>query len=665
MARENLPNVIMQFDCSGDNPSKLLYRDVARHALKNILPPALLINTSEDPEIREDRQHEFASLLPLFHSTLPLFHSTPFENIPANISFFVLSKVRPNAFQFFFEMISHWLIPGKRLNVVLFHAVDFALPDLGSDNYTLCEVMIHIDNLSDLEELRKNLPIIETEVRLGMQSSYYARRILEIKGLTADAKTSIIQAYIASLIARLPKAFDYDILTEMQHVLVMCRDDFKAERSSRHLARIICGQYLFRKTLRDLAQRIPDKRHLFLKLFQANLHKIENDKKVLGLLVGFNYLRDKEVFEERHLLSAIQNYVPSAHAVEHSFFANRRGTEPICTFYMEIEKPGGEKFTPDEIRMLRQELPADLKDRIEHLMHPIFMPRNEEEIMRNILSLSNQIKFIHDLPQVVISFDQQTHTDLFFTVILVRVMKPGCAYIQEMFNAANTQLGYIHDRSKTVGFLRKKYAKEAAVFGVSISKNQFLRRDHSIDLNKARQTVAAELVNVLGDIRDFNGGLISKQNELMCAFREEIGSEVKYNELLLENFFYSLTPDVMRTVLDPMTLKTWFMLLLESIEAGFFAGENYAIKMKVDETHVYAMIKTEDSSLRETLNQHLNQFDSTAAKMGCSFVSVYEISYIGYLFISDESNEQQHFCQTLQNALADWNQKIQLHTVKR
>lgn len=648
---DHLPNISMLFDCSGDNPSSLLYREIARNALKNILPPNLLIPHYEDLDLQSDQQEEFSTLL-------PLFHAFPGPTVPTNISFFVLSKYRPNSFQFFFEMISHWLVPGKRLNITLFHAIDFYLPDLGPDIYTLCEVMVNVDRQDELEELSRNLPIIETEICLGMQSNYYARRILEVKGLTPDAKTAIIQDAIASLIDRLPKVFDYDLLTEMQHVLVMSPDEFKAQRQSRHLTRIISGHYLFRKILREAVQRVPEKRHLNLKLFRASLHMPEGDKTVLGIIVGFNFLRDKEVFEERHLLSAIQNYVPAAQAVENSFFANRRGTEQICTFYFEIEKPDGEKFTADEIRILRQELPTDLKDRIEHLMHPVFMPRNEEEIMRNILSLSNQIKYIHDLPQVIISFDQQTHTDLFFTIILVRVMKPGSASIQDMFSFAETPLGYIHDRTKTVGFLRKKYAKEAAVFGVKVDKNQFLRRDHSIDLNKARQTVSLELVKVLGDIRDFNGGLISKQNELLCSLREALNDTVKYNELLLENFFYSLTPDVMRTVLDAQVLKEWFLLLLESIDAGFFAGENYSVKMQVEPDYVIAMVKAEDKGLRDLLNQALSGFDTTSTKCGCSFVSVYELSYIGFIYLCDEPDGQQLFCQTLQKTLDTWHHKV-------
>lgn len=650
------PRITTLFDQSGASASNQLYKEVIVSTLKKILPDNIRTLAS-DPDILDDQREEFISLL-------PLLTATPCETTPANMSFFLISKYRPNAFKFFFEMISHWLVPGKRLNVLLFYAVDFHIPDFCKESFTLCEVMIHVDSMAQLEILQCNLPIIETEVRLGMQSTYYAQRILEIKGVAGDAKTAMIQECIAYLLVRLPKVFENDLLTEMQHVLVMCRDEFKAARDCRHLSRIISVHYLFRKSLRESVKATPSRRHLSLKIFRATIHLPSKDKAVLGVLVGLNFLGDKEVFEERQLLSAIQNYIPNSQAVENSFFANKRGTEHICTLYLEIEKVNGEEFTGEEIRILRRELPTDLKDRIEHLMHPVFMPRNEEEVMRNILALSNQIKYLHDLPQVFISFDEQTHADLFFTVILLRVMKPGDLSIQEMFRMSETSLVYIHDRSKTIGFLRKKYTKEATVFGVKLAKNQFLRRDHSIDLNKARQSVASEIVSVVGEMRDFNGGMISKQNELFCAFRELLSNQAKYNELLIENFFYSLTPDVMRTALEPKVLKSLFLLLLESIENGFFSDENYALKIQVDPRYILVMIKSEERSLKESINKALSRFDFHSSKMASSYVLVYEISYLGYLYLCDEPDQQQAFCHALQHSVMDWDQKRRLSSVR-
>ena len=79
------------------------------------------------------------------------------------------------------------------------------MPELSHDIYTLCEVIIRIEKREELEEIQRNLPIIESEVKLGMASSYYASRILEIKGLSSDEKTAMIQEHIAYIIKRLPK----------------------------------------------------------------------------------------------------------------------------------------------------------------------------------------------------------------------------------------------------------------------------------------------------------------------------------------------------------------------------------------------------------------------------------------------------------------------------
>lgn len=634
-----IPNIVTSFDNPSGNSNNSLYSEIIRNTLKKILPSHIAstsLKAYSNVELRE-----------LIHSNMPLVTTSSCEKAPSNISFFVLSKYRSNAFKFFFEMISRWLVPGKRLNVVLIYAADFRMPDLGDDVYTLCEVMIHVEHESELQQILTNLPIIETEVCLGVESSYYARRILEVKGLTADEKTALIQEYIAYLTARLPKAFDVDVLTEMQHVLVMCRDDFKAARDCRHLSRIISIQYLFRKSLRESVKDSPQNRHLSIKLFKSKIHLPSGPKNVLCVLVGVNFLRDKEIFEKKHLLSAIQNYIPSAKDLDGSFFANRRGTEHIGTLYLEIEKNNGQDFTSDEIRILRKELPTDLKDRFEHLMHPVFMPRNEEEIMRYILSLSNQIKFLRDIPQVVVTFDEQTHSHLYFTVILVRVMMPGSSSLQDLFKGANTFLEYIHDRSKMVGYLRKKYTKEATVFRVKFPKEHFLRRDHTIDLYKARQTVVSELSTIIGEFRDFNGGMITKQNELLSSVRELLQDGTKYNDLLLENFFFSLQPLTMRTLLESEALKILFLMLLDAIDHGF--TNDSIFRLRVEPDFVFLLFKAEENNLKDEVNKGLAQFNMHSTELASFYLKVHEVPYGGYIYRSDDPIKQSDFCQAIQN----------------
>lgn len=648
MQESKIPRISTLFDGSTDNTNSQLYHEAIKNVLDKILPSGIFEPTVNDAESLKGQLAKFHGLFPHLASTVAK------EEFPSNMSFFALARFRPNVFRFFFEMVSHWLVPGKRLNVLLIYATDFRLPDYGSTIYTLCEVMIQVSNAEELKQIKQNLPMVEAEIRLGMESSYYARRILEIKGLSADDKTAMIQEYISYLIQRLPKFFDAELLTEMQHVLVICRDEFKATRNSRHLSRIIGIQYHFRQMLNEALIVAPSMRHLTLKLFQVR----SQNHKALALNVGINFLKDNEVFEQRHLLNAIQTYIPNVKAVDNTFFANRRGNDKICTLYLEVEKEDGTSFTAKEIQTLRRELPRDLKDRIEYLMHPIFMPRNEEEVMRNIVSLSQQIKFVRDLSQVFISFDEQTHAHLFFTVIVVRIITPDSQPIADLFKKTDTFIKYIHDRCKTVGILRKKYAKEATVFRVKFAKDQFLRSDHSINLYEARQAVVLELHRVIGEFRDFNGGMISKQSQTLTAIKKVLKEHTKYNELLLENFFYSLSPVIMRTVVDPLAFSKLFNYFTNAMEKSSLEGENYEIKIVKESGTVLVLLKSCYRTLKEDVNRALSKLPlESSSELANAYLYKHDFHYLGYIYRSGSMPKQELFLETLHNSLSSWEKK--------
>lgn len=624
-----------------DNPEHPItkrYREVIGYQLRKILPPGIFVG-GDDQESREDQRGRLLEALPVF--TYSQFK----ERVPFDTSFFLVFKYRSNAFKFWFEMVSRWLVPGKRLNVVLFYAVDFRAPELGEEIYTFCEVVMRVETLEELEELRRNLPVIQTEICLGVQSAYYARRILEIKGLSADEKTAMIQEHIAYLVQRRPSDFDRDVFAEMQHVLVRCPDEFKAQRESRHMSRIISVHYLFRKELHRQVKKTPNRRHLFVKLVRARLHLADGKKRVLGLMVGLNFLRDTEVFEERHLLKAVRNFIPSVEPIEGSFFLSARASETVGTVYLEIEKNDGTDFTLSEIQRLRRELPSDLKNRIEQLMHPVFMPRNEEEVMRNILSLAGQLKYLRDIPQVMISFDEQTASRLIFTVILLRVLRTGDAAVGQLFVDTKTPLEYEHDSSKTVGYLRRRYPKEATVFRVRLPKERFLRGDHSIDLYRARRFVVGELNRVIGEFRDYNGGMISKQDELIGTVRAQLAEVGYYNDLLLENFFFSLNPVIMRSVLPPAPLKALFMMLVEAIEEGFFREGDDSVRMQRLDGFVLVLVTLKDPDAKERLDKAVEGVNSGSTELATAFVTVHDTPCVGYAYRCQDPAKQTAFFQ--------------------
>ena len=636
---ENILTVQTLFETpEGDRVNNEQYCNIILGILKKILPADFF-------EFKESMEATWEHQKALLKQVIPLVSCSEARNFPGTASFFAFSHYCQNSFKFFFEMISRWLIPGRRLDVVLIYASDFCLPELSQHVYTVCEVMVKINTNEEFQEIQRHFPIIGSEITLGINSVFYAQRILEIKGLSADEKTALIQACIMFLVKRYPQIYGTDVFTEMQHVLVMCREDFKAARNARHLSRIVGIQYLFRKTLRETIKKNAQRRHFNLKIFRAVIQLPQGRKRVLGVLVVVNLLKDHDIFGEKHLLKAIHHYIPSAQPVENSFFINKIPPDPISTIYLEIEKNDETEFTYQEIKKLRRVLPSDLKNRVEHKLSPIFMPRNEEEIMRNVLNLTEQIKFVRDIPQVFISFDEQTSSHLIFTVILARHLKPPHKPIADLFKSAESFLEYIPDRIKILGYVRKKYAKEATVFHLKLLKDNFLRADHSVDLYKARQTV-------LGEVRDFNGGMIFKQYEALSSIRKLLTDVKDYNELLLENFFYSLSPVVVRALLDPKAFKTLFLMLLEGLKE--YKQEGYYLKLHMESYNVFVLVIFEDPQLKESLSKAVADLQITPTELAASSIRANGNTCLGYICCSHGTGKKELLFQRLQDTLNAW-----------
>lgn len=637
---ELIPEIIPAFEMPESPSYYHLYLEVVKQTLLKILPKSLFESFRATGIVSDEERMAYHNLLPFFSATHP-------KHVPGDMAFYVISRYRTNSFKFFFEMISRWLVPGKRLDVLLIHAVDFVIPDICLDKYTLCEVVVRIDSIEDLKSIKTNFPILESEIRLGINSSYYARRILEIRGLTTNDKTAFIQENISHLIARHPAYFDQDLIHEMQHILVFCHDDFKEQRLSYHLTRIITLTYLFRKWILDSIKKNPFKRYIYLKVFRASVNFAEAGRRVLGVLIGINFIRENEVFEKAQLLKAIRQLIPNVEVVEGSFLTHRRGGEQVCSLYFELEKENNEQFEAHEITKIRKELPGQLKNHVEQLVHPVFMPRNEEEILRNIMILSDQIKYTCLIPHAIISFDEQTHSEISFNIILVRLEGPNVPSIQQEFETKESDFEFIYDWGKTLGSLKKKLNKTATVFRLKFSKEPYLRKDQTVDLYRARKAVANELERILGDVRDYNGGMFSKQNELLDNARGLLGDKVLLHEHLFENLFFSLQPVVMRTILEAEALCSLFLHLLELSNSD----DEQAAKLIRTPCFVFGVFrfKPEELHRKEALQKRIQQLNVQSFDLAHACLKIDDIWHLGFVYRCDQKDKQDIFCQQVLN----------------
>lgn len=583
-----------------------------------------------------------------FLKELPLVVHSDLQPPPFHLRLYLLCKKRSHVGRFFMEMVGRWLVPGKLLPSSFCFMRDFKFEEGGETTYTFIEMQVPIERKWDAEVVLRHLDLLIQEIKLGVSSTYHGYRVLEMRGLSGHEKIGIIQEEITRFLERFPQRFDYDIFTLMQHCFLVAGEEFKRMRECHHLIRVIASLYLLRKELLLRVEAHPQKRHISLVLKSAQLNLPLGTKYVLTVCVGLNFLREHEIFAKRHLIRAIQTCLPYSRAIEESYLEIEEPTCSVHLLYLEIEKEDKESFTLQEIQQLKQELPYNLKGRIEYLLRPIFMPRNEEEVMRNIILLSHQLKYVKDLPQVVIAFDEQTDKQLVFTVILTRVVSDQSFLASVLLKKMSDNYEPIIERERQVGVIRNKYVKQALVIRMKLPSSPFLREDDSVDLYVARREVLSEIQKAFGEVRDFNGGMISKQSEAFLALKKMLGSVAHQHKLLLENFFHSIYPIECRSVLNPRFLtKLFAMLLAPAKQQNKWCGLSFDSEEGCD----LALIDFYEIGCKQKVLDAIHPLGILSRKLVQIHLQTVDGIHLGFIYLEHDDEKKRLFFETLKGAL--------------
>lgn len=313
------------------------------------------------------------------------------------------------------------------------------------------------------------------------------------------------------------------------------------------------------------------------------------------------------------------------------------------------------KNLPDLIGQLKKKLPCEFLRQAENNVHPIFMPRNEEETIRNLIVLTNQIKYVRDLPQVSIHYEKQTDVDLTFTVIIARLLKGTIDPLRKILEKSRLKMDI--DDVRVMGYLKQKYAKEAAVLRVTVNKRPFFRADYSVDLLRARQQIVAGLVDCLGEFRDFNGGMILKQDEALSQLRHDLGILSQEKEFILENYFYSLKPGIMQTVHETAVLKKHFELLNAVLTADFKL-QPYQIVREVAGKFLLCFVAAPSGSYKENVLDAIAPLEISSRNLTMSFLEVEETSAMGFILRMETGEVAQAFQEAIENAFKEWSHRF-------
>ena len=609
---------------------------------------------------------------------LTIFKKQQVKKYPCcfSLSCLCLSHFNYGVGRFIADMLSKWLIPGSQFLLSNHRSLTFSFKkDLKKTMYYLCEYHVTIYNKKEKDLIDKNLVYFLKELKLNILSVYQARSIISMRklslnqksmiikenisnllktqkkicttafdhmqnflvNLSAEKKISEVEKNIAYLINKNPNDFDRNVFHSIHNILLLFDNKFTQIRDPRYISRIIGFQYLFRKSMDQSIYNEPNKRHLMMKILKTRFNENNQQIHVLGIVIMLNFINENERFDKNHIIEAIWHCLPNVKYVANSYIVDRRD-EKIRFYYLEIKKVNLASFYLEDIKILKKRLSQELENRVESIIHPIFMPRNEEEIMRNIILLSKQLKYVNDIPQLIINYDKQRGIHILFTVILLRLVKEDSKIITK-FNIKTNDYIKIHvEETRKIGFLKKKYIKEASIIKFILKKDLFIRDDLSLNLVKARQEVSNTLTKIIGHFRDYNGGMILKQNQALSELKKMIKNDyTKIKETLLEDFFYSLKPIIMQNILSTKLLINVFLLIKTLLNNKKELGTNpYIKKTNVFEKYFSICILTHSLEYRKRIDQEINKMKIPSfelAKFSIGNIKTFRNIYIfGYIY---------------------------------
>lgn len=619
-----------------------------------------------------------------FDDKIPLIMHSSLDNEKTSIfsiSSIIPAKMTLGAGSYISETFSRWLVPGKQLSIVKGNSTVFVFESVPDTPYFLHQIYLKITNQNEIPIIKRQFPLLADQIKINTSIVKHARSVVASRSLTPAEKKALINTNINSLIhtdqnsskksifeevnqlitpfsaeektkkiqknlhwlsENKPLIFERDLFTELKTLLLLLSDNFIANRGHKKTTKILSYIYLFRKFLLEKRKNQPDIRHTIVKIFNFS-----GEKKVVGILVCLNFLNKSELFDEKHLLKSIQAVVPSYNVVGDSLFIDTRDNHHVKTLYIEIDVSSSKSTVSLIIKSLRSKLLKEIKNNIQMLHQSLFNPHNEEELFKNTVILSQQLRYVNDIPQVMINFRSQSNHYISFSVLLARIIKKNAKPVGEHFASLDPNIEIQRHKKKTLGTVRKKHPKEFHSFEILLPKKQFIRKDFSLDIIKARSFVYKQLCLAFGDIRDYNGSLIHQKNEMVKIIKKELKEKKLTNEILIDHFFYNMEPHYIGHIVPRRIIQYALITINDLIE-----------KTVIDKIHIqkhqennYTMI-----FILQPINKHTHTQKKPSSNLSSSIAyssfTLYEISINCFIFSDCSQEKRQQLTDAVYKAYA-------------
>lgn len=468
-------------------------------------------------------------------------------------------------------------------------------------------------------------------------------------------KISYLNQRLNNLAERFSHFVDPSILKERDRLLAYFDGDFVQKRSPTHLLRLLLSQHLQRKKLLGSHPLTSKNRAVEFRILPVKLQYPFVSKKVVGILVQMSLSNRYDLFDEEIFQRSVHQLLPTLHMVRGSLYKFQGNNDNIHTLYAEFEKPGNNPLTATELGLLKKNLGEELIDRTEKLVPAIFKVRNQEEALRNILTLSQEIDHLSDLPQVMISFETQSSEEFTFTVIGVRAENQLSIALDNLIQQGPS-CRWILERKQIVRYLQDHEPIVAYLFRVLLMPdNTILRSDGSLNFFAARQKVAATLKESIGDYRDFNGGILIKQEETLLSLKNAF-PHIPFEQI--ENIFYSITPIEMQTILQTTTLQSLIDLAIQASHLSLISADDYHLVSSSKPPFLIVVLRIPSGPLYEKAKHHL-QLVEFPENIQASFSLHTKDSYLfGYLLPLEDKRFYDRFIDSINKLLAYWSDEV-------
>jgi oligopeptide transport system substrate-binding protein len=554
------------------------------------------------------------------------------KRTPSYAYLYILYPSKEDLSIFCEEILKIHIFLDKKIPLVFTNNLFFSLKAKPSMTFEFKEICLRIDREEDLYSLEKNKDKITQDLYSGLCFPEYINELLKIKRSQVNLNTPILYEVINKLLIKFPSKIDKQIFTDLQQFLIFAADSFTKQHSLNYVFKIILSYYFFKKEIERKSKAYPELKHIKLKLFKTKRYFPFGNKDVLGIFIALNLEQDTERFGKKHLVIILEQVFFNYAVIENSFFSFQIGSSNFI--YIELKKKEG--FESQKLIGLIQTLKYEIKNSIETISSRIISYRNEEEIYRNIILLKDQLQQIFDLPQVVISFHEHNVGILKFYAIVLKLVEKNKIRAPKKMLKISKDVSLHIEKKIILEPLNENLMKEASVIRLSFSSSQFIRKDHSIDLLKARNHASSCITELVGEFRDFNGGYIDQQRKNFYQIKQMLKDLNFQNELYIENLFYSLVPVTVQASFSAKHLKKLFSFFIEILPIKIPPNENILCLEDENNETVCIFIKSKDVDLKGAFFPSIEESFFDPLKFASTYIEIDGYLYLGFIFLYPE-----------------------------